>query len=101
MNLKDKVKEKLIGISPELLSHGVVKIGIFGSVLRGDYNNKSDIDFLVDFDPKFLNFDNFLFVSELIENTMDRKVEVVTKGGLSKYIGPHILKEVEYFDLGN
>jgi hypothetical protein len=28
-------------------------------------------------------------------------VEVVTTGGLSPYIGPHILKEVEYVQIAN
>jgi predicted nucleotidyltransferase len=34
-------------------------------------------------------------LSFFLENLLGRKVELVTPQSLSKYIGPHILKEVE------
>ena len=38
-------------------------------------------------------------VSFLLEELLGRNVEVVTPEGLSPYIGPHILKEVERVDI--
>ena len=36
-------------------------------------------------------------VSDILETLFENyHVEIVTKNGLSKYIGPHILKETEY-----
>ena len=55
----------------------------------------SDIDILVEFNPEKHTFDNFMDVSFLLEDILGRKVEVVTPEGLSPYIGPHILKEIE------
>ena len=76
---------------------GVQNIGLFGSYLRNEQSDKSDIDLLVDFEPEKENFDNFMAVYDMFENIFkNQKLEIVTKNGLSKYIGPKILKEVLY-----
>jgi predicted nucleotidyltransferase len=38
-------------------------------------------------------------LSFFLEDLLDRRVEVVTPESLSPYIGPYIMKEVEYVDL--
>jgi len=40
-------------------------------------------------------FDNFMNTSFLLEDLMGRRVDLVTQEGLSPYIGPHIMKELE------
>ncbi len=76
---------------------GVSKIGLFGSLVRGEQNAGSDIDILVDFREGQETFDNFINVCNLLENIFkDNKVDVVTLGGLSPHIGSYILNEVEY-----
>ncbi len=61
------------------------------------YYKKSDIDLFIDFDPEMENFDNYMAVYDIFEKLFkDEKVEVITKNGLSQYIGPKILKEVQY-----
>ncbi|MGB3691946.1 MAG: nucleotidyltransferase domain-containing protein, partial [Spirulinaceae cyanobacterium] len=42
-------RNKLIGI---FAKHGVYSVWIFGSVARGEATDKSDIDFLIDYDRK-------------------------------------------------
>ncbi len=54
----------------------------------------SVIPLLVEFAPEKHTFDNFMEVSFLLEDTLNRKVEMVTPEGLSPHIGPHVLKEV-------
>ena len=62
------------------------------SILVDEY-----IDILVDFVSENESFDNFMFVCDYLENLFNgEKVEVVTKNGLSPYIGPRILEEVIY-----
>jgi len=69
----------------------------FGSYVRGDQSDTSDIDILVDFDPALENFDNYLAVCDILERVFkNERIEIVTKNGLSPYIGPKILKEVQY-----
>lgn len=81
----------------ELNRYGVVSIGLFGSYVRNEQNKNSDIDLLLDFDPSSENFDNYMHVCALLEQVfIGDKIEIVTKNGLSPYIGPSILNEVIY-----
>ena len=81
----------------EINKFGIIKIGLFGSYVRNEQTDKSDIDLFLDFDPQQETFDNFMevcfYLDDLFRGT---KVEVVTKNGLSPIIGPKIIKEVEY-----
>lgn len=81
----------------ELAGFGISNIGLFGSYLRDEHSENSDIDLLVDFEQESENFDNLMAVYDLLENLFkNEKVEIVTKNGLSPYIGPGILEEVIY-----
>jgi predicted nucleotidyltransferase len=73
----------------------VKEIGIFGSYVREEYKEKSDLDILVEFEEdakigllKFINLENYL--SELIAV----KVDLVEKSSLKPRIGKNILREV-------
>jgi len=80
-----------------LEKYGVKNIGLFGSYARGEQNNNSDIDILIDFESDKENFDNYMAAYDYLEKLFqNKKVEIVTKNGLSPYIGPSILKEVMY-----
>jgi uncharacterized protein len=79
--------------------YGVNEIGIFGSFGRDTANSRSDIDFLVNFDPKHKTYQNLFDLHTFLTEKTGRKVEVVTKQGLNKHIGPFILNEVEYVSL--
>ena len=72
-------------------------MGLFGSYVREEQSPDSDIDILVHFKPDQETFDNLMFTYDLFENLFKGfKVEVVTTTGLSPYIGPQILREVEF-----
>lgn len=82
---------------PELSKFGISNLGLFGSYIRNEQSDKSDIDILIDFEPHKENFDNYMAVYDLLESIFqNEKIEVVTKNGLSQYIGPRILDEVIY-----
>jgi hypothetical protein len=75
----------------------LINIGLLGSYLSNEQSEKSDIDLLIDFEPEKENFDNYMAVYDLFEGLFkNEKIEIVTKNGLSKYIGPKILKDVMY-----
>ena len=88
-------------LSPELTGIGVHAIGLFGSVVRDEATETSDVDVLVEFEPGKKTFDSFMDVCFLLDEAFSRKVEVVTKEALSPHIGPHIMKEVEYVSLSS
>ncbi len=75
---------------------GVHKLGLFGSFVRGEQNEGSDVDVLVEFVPGKKGFDNFLQLAFLLEELLQRRVELVTPESLSPYIRPYILREIEY-----
>ncbi len=80
----------------QLTDFGVSKIGIFGSFVRDQQTEESDIDILVDFHPEKIKYDNYIDLAYYLEDSLERTVDLVTVDSLSPYIGPHILGEVEY-----
>lgn len=59
--------------------HGVSRLEVFGSILRGDFDTgRSDIDILVEFDPSVASsFTNFLNLKESLEVLFGRSVDLV------------------------
>jgi len=97
MTTKEAIVNKLRTHKPELVRFGVQAVGLFGSYVRNEQSDKSDIDLLIDFQPEEENFDNYMAVYDLVETIFQgEQVQIVTKNGLSKYIGPAILREVLY-----
>ncbi len=97
MTNKEYILATLRNHKPELTKLGITDIGLFGSYLRGEQSATSDIDILIDFDPEMENYDNYMAVYDIFEQLFkNEKVEIITKNGLSPYIGPSILKEVMY-----
>ena len=97
MTNKEYILSVLKSQREKLHSFGIREVGLFGSYARNEQTDKSDIDLLVDFDPDKETFDNYMAVYELLEQLFSNtKVDIVTKNGLSPYIGPKILNEVQY-----
>jgi uncharacterized protein len=80
----------------KIKSFGVKRLGLFGSFAKDiNIRHQSDVDFLVEFEQGKKTYDNFMELSFYLEKLLGRKIELVTQKSLSKYIGPHILKQVE------
>jgi hypothetical protein len=98
--MKVQAKERVLSLIQEhqeqVKALGVSRLGLFGSFVRGKQHEESDVDVLVEFEPGSKTFDNFIQLSFLLEELFGRRVELVTPESLSPYIGPHILREVEY-----
>ena len=75
----------------------VLKIGIFGSFVRGEQKLRSDIDILVEFDSKDIPGLLKLIEMEMyLEKLFRKKVDVVIKSGIRPELKKNILKEVIY-----
>nr|QNO50418.1 hypothetical protein CKJHOKLD_00040 [Methanosarcinales archaeon ANME-2c ERB4] len=68
------------------------KIGVFGSYVRGEQTETSDVDLLVEFDKP--TFDNFMDLLFFLEELFGKDVDLITTSGMSPYIRPNIEKEV-------
>ena len=98
---KKEVFKTISDHSAQLKELGVKKLGLFGSFVRGEQTPESDVDLLIQFEPDKKNFDNFMDLSSLLEDLLQRRVEIITTEALSPHIGPHILSEVEYASLSS
>ena len=87
--------ERLAASESEIRALGVERLALFGSVLRNDARCDSDVDFLVQFSPGAKTFDRFLALSELLEERLGHRVELVTREALSPFLGPRILAEAQ------
>jgi uncharacterized protein len=72
--------------------HGASNVRVFGSVARGEADETSDIDLLVDLDRGRTLFDLAALVEELNQAT-GRRVDVVTERGLRERIHDVVLHE--------
>jgi hypothetical protein len=93
---KDQLLTLLREHQPELRRFGVKRCGVFGSFVRDEPQDQSDVDILVEFEPSQKTFDHFIHLAFFLEDLFGRKVDLITTESLSPYIGPHILREVEY-----
>jgi uncharacterized protein len=91
---RSQVLEVLRAIKPELeREYHVAKIGLFGSFVRGEERNASDVDILVEFTRPVGMF-KFLELEEYLERKIGKKVDLVSRKALKPYIGRRILNEV-------
>ena len=77
-------------------NYGVKHLGLFGSFVRNQNTNLSDVDLLVEFNEGKKNYKNFIGLAYFLEELFGRRVELLTTQSLNKYIAPYILKETEY-----
>jgi predicted nucleotidyltransferase len=91
---KEKILKMLKELKPELKAKFKVKeIGLFGSFVREEQSQTSDIDILVEFETPIGLF-KFLELEEYLEAQLGRKVDLVSKKALKPRIGRYILQEV-------
>lgn len=94
---KDRILQILQEHKELLAQLGVRRIGLFGSYTKNLQESDSDIDILIDFFPEQETYDNLLGIYEVLEKAFqNKKIDIVTKNGLSKYIGSYILNETAY-----
>ena len=73
---------------------GASNVRVFGSVARGDADERSDLDLLVNMDDGRSLMDLCGFLTD-VEELLGRKVDVVDEGGLSPYLRDRILAEAK------
>ncbi|MDH4155461.1 MAG: nucleotidyltransferase domain-containing protein [Nitrospira sp.] len=91
--IRDEAIRRLHTVESEIRRLDVRRLALFGSVLRNEARSDSDVDVLVEFVPTEKTFDHFMALADLLDDTLERRVEVVTTESLSPFIGPHILAE--------
>jgi len=90
MNLDES---KIQTISDYFRARPVLKAYLFGSFIRGDADNQSDIDILVDLDYTQKIGLQFIQMKIDLEKLLNTKVDLVSSNGLSKYLKPLVDNE--------
>ena len=73
---------------------GVRRLGLFGSVARGEGNAASDLDFLVEL--KKNTFDAYMDLKFLLEGLFHCSVDLVLSASVKPALRERILKETVY-----
>ena len=88
-----EVETRLQRVRSQILELGVSRLALFGSVRRNEAHEASDIDVLVEFAPGQKTYTHLLDLADLLEEVLQRRVELVTLESLSPFLRPHILAE--------
>lgn len=92
MDLAELIVEKREQILAVAEQHGARNVRVFGSIARGDYDENSDIDLLVELEPGRSLFDLSGLIIDL-EELLGVKVDVGTYRMLKARNREQILKE--------
>jgi hypothetical protein len=92
MSLRDIIEVNRDEIIMVARQHGARNIRLFGSVARGEADEQSDVDFLVDLDSGRSLLDLGGLLMDLKE-VLGRDVDVVTEKGLNPRIRDRVLRE--------
>jgi predicted nucleotidyltransferase len=95
MSLVENIKDKLNSALPDLQTrYPIAKLGIFGSVTRTDFTDKSDIDIMVEFNGE-IGWE-FFDLEEELTKMLGRNVDLVAAGAPKAHYLPYIQKDLIY-----
>jgi uncharacterized protein len=90
LNSITSIKKKVM---PILKRHAVKRASIFGSVARGTAKPGSDVDFLIEYKEKDKSLFDLVDLKSELEETLDRKVDLITYNSIYWRIRDIILAE--------
>jgi predicted nucleotidyltransferase len=91
----NEIKKIISSFKPEMESkYFVSSIGLFGSVVRNDFNKNSDIDIIVDFNGRIGI--EFITLADELEKRLNHKVDLVSRGGIKEKYFNVIEPEIVY-----
>jgi hypothetical protein len=91
-NNTQRIADRLKTSGNLLRRHGVRRLALFGSAVRGRFGPKSDLDFLVELERP--TFDAYMSVKEHLESRFSRKVDLVLPDSIKPALRSAILAQV-------
>jgi predicted nucleotidyltransferase len=76
--------------------YGVVQIGLYGSFVRNEQNDSSDIDIAIELEKDKKNIHNFFGVKRELESAFGRKVDLGIKSSLKPEAKKFIERDIQY-----
>jgi len=90
--LYQELQQQKVSIIAIASQYHAVNVRVFGSVVRGEERDDSDIDLLVEFLPGSTLFDHVGLINSL-SKVFGRKVDVVSERALNKHLKSKVLSE--------
>jgi predicted nucleotidyltransferase len=91
---KPKIDLPIKWIEKFCKSHYIIKLALFGSVLSDHFSDTSDIDILVEFDPKHIpGLFSFVRMKEELSDNLGREIDLRTPEDISKLFRNEVLQQ--------
>lgn len=75
---------------------GAERLGLFGSFARGEQKETSDVDLVVEFKSGMKTYRNLLSLADLLEELLQKKVDLLTWEGMASFVQQEVKKNIEY-----
>ncbi len=98
MLAKKVILTNILAEREQIKKFGVKRIGLFGSFMRNEQKETSDVDILVEFEKGMKTFDNYMELKFYLEKLLGAKVDLVIADALKPQIKPYIMKEIEFVE---
>jgi len=93
---REIILETLHENADKIKKFGVKKLVLFGSFARDEQTETSDIDFLVEFEDKRGLFDDYYGTLHFLEDTFERKIDLVKPHLVREELKEYILGDVQH-----
>ncbi len=90
----DDIRQQRDQIMALARQHRARQVSVFGSIVRGELREESDIDFLVEFETDYKLHDH-IRLTQGLQRLLGRRVEVVDRHALREELRATILEEAQ------
>jgi uncharacterized protein len=81
----------------ELRRRGILHAALFGSAARGEAGPKSDIDILIELDPRApVGVHDYVAITQFLAALFPARVDVANRGGLKPLVRPRVERDAIY-----
>lgn len=88
---QEEILQKLEEHRHQLRQFGIRRLALFGSTARGEQGQRSDLDFLVEFEKK--SFDAYMDLKSYLETLFNCRVDLVLPNTIKPRLKSRILRD--------
>ena len=93
-----ELKQRILAMQPDLQARGVSHVALFGSRARGDAQQDSDVDLMIDVDNPRFSLIDLVGVEQDLSEHLGLPVQVTMRRSLSERLARHTQNErIELF----